>query len=228
MQITEREVQAYLGGPRTASRPFDLNDGVRVPPQIRTWLAEGRYCAGCQQRINEGVRHEVVGINIYHRSCATRAQQKGQPASSARPTVLCRIGGVALPHDQPCLIVDAEGRSEHEEFRSGCFDRSLAIGPYFLTLDHESRLEGRWMFVRSEARELRWEFELYDTSFNRGIHWDIVNGRIASCSIEFKPNPIVARWVGRIRVIDEAVLAGISILRNSRRPAWYGTSVTVL
>lgn len=37
--------------------------------------------------------------------------------------VLCTLDGIAVPDDEPCVIVDDNGATEHEEFRSGCYDR---------------------------------------------------------------------------------------------------------
>lgn len=129
---------------------------------------------------------------------------------------------------QPCSIFDDEGRvSAHEQFRSGCFDDSLARGPYFLKLNHFVRLEGRWTHVRSEAGALRFEFELFDDVCNRQVKADSERGAIWHCSIAFKEQPVRAHYRGSTCVIEEAVLSEISLLRD-RRPAWYGTRVRVL
>lgn len=234
--------QHYNGGWQTAAYNVNSERIGGSTQYAASNMARGQHrtiptltCARCREEISPITGHQLIGVSTYHPSCAivARARQKpsqvraSAPAVTPQPTVLCRIGGIALPHDQPCLIVDVEGRSESEQWASGCFDRSIARGPYVLKLDHQQQIEGRWWVVGSEARELRWTFDLYDTAVNRGIKRDIASGAIARCSIEFKKEPVVDRLVRGTRVIDEATLTAISILRNAQ-PAWYGTSVRVL
>jgi hypothetical protein len=95
---------------------------VRIPDAVQRWYDTARYCAGCQQAIAKSVRHVVIGIQTFHPSCSKRRAQEST-VTTKPAQVLCTLDGIAVPHDEPCVIVDDNGATEHEEFRSGCYDR---------------------------------------------------------------------------------------------------------
>jgi phage head maturation protease len=229
MNDVDAIVQHYTGWTQaTAYGPDPL--GVtsmlaRAPERIRKALLTPT-CAGCGQTIGETIRRVVINGSVFHPSCGAKRRNQASTVR-VRPQVLCTLQGVVVPHDQPCAIFDeAGGVSAHEQFRSGCFDDSLARGPYFLKLNHAVRLEGRWTRVCSEAGELRFGFELYDDAYNRQLKSDIERGAIRHCSIAFKQQSVRAHYGGSTLVIDEATLSEISLLRD-RRPAWYDTWVRI-
>jgi phage head maturation protease len=204
----------------------------------------GYSCARCRAPIAAVIGHETIGDSTYHPSCAAivraRMANHARPAAAARPRerVIGTIAGIAVTFDSAgCVIFSKDGTDHHERFLPGCFDRSIATGPYTLNINHGSPIRGRWDRVWSDAAHptkpnhwlaypvLRFRFHVYDSTLGREVVEGVGRGAMRHCSISFSAGD---NWRygrnGAMKEIIEARLNHIGVLESDRRPAWCETA----
>jgi HK97 family phage prohead protease len=202
-----------------------------IPPQVLEFYKDRATCAFCHLRIRwPEVQVATRGIHMYHPSCAQRVLTVvDKPAT---PRVIAQIGG-SLPvfdHAGCCVVLpgdDGQSYSEHERFLPDCFDDSIAAGGQQLLVNHGDvgALSGNFRTLRNDGGELRFSFALLDGSLERRMLEKITRAELRGLSFAFdKPQPRCER---HSVVYVRARLKEISLLTETRRPAWFGSRVWV-
>lgn len=128
------------------------------------------------------------------------------------------IHGLAVPFDEPTLIVEA-GRQYTEVFRRGAFARTIATrGPAKVKLlavhDRQSLPIGRAETLVEDARGLLGTFRVSKTAAGDEVLELVRDGALDSLSIGFRPIPAGDRWSRDRSTVErtEVALAEVSVV----------------
>lgn len=144
-----------------------------------------------------------------------------------RATERRRLVGYAAVFNTPTRI----GSSFTEQIKPGAFAQSLASNEDILALvDHEpSHLLGRTstgsLTLNEDARGLRFDLELPDTSLGRDIEALAARGDLGGMSFGFRVPDGGERWAGDQRELLNIELAEISVVHSW--PAYEGTEIAL-
>jgi phage head maturation protease len=199
---------------------------VMVPDSVARPMRDHLACAGCGLRIAPSADRVIRGAQVFHPShdpLLRRATTAPPPA----PRVLGVLGGVAVRFDKAgCGFRTAAG-DEHERFTPDCFDESIARGGQTLQVNHgDVALRGAFLTIGNDGGQLQFRFRLLDGPLERRTFGQVQRGEVNGCSIRFKSHQM--RYDYRTVEHQQADLVEISLLTDSRRPAWYGTHVSVV